>query len=774
MAGLHSFWAEQYRKGLRLEDVAGSAGFKKILKNNTAGLTNQARQMGPMNRYLEYLKIKYGYPLGIRYSVERIILTIPNGKDYHHVVIGYLYWREDKRVVLSKSGGARYATDPSDASAGSAESDPAGGDPDESDPDESNHEIPEYICSFYLYESNDGEYRKQVDRFKDFTTNVEKLGKNKRIEADLRQLLAEEKIELETQSFGTTRPENQYISFGCLLMYVNSVLFRPTEHMSEAHKPVKKFLEEIIGREEGDSDAIMGADSSDCVKIYCGQKIRPLTHGEVTHPESIIYPAWQELDVGILTTDLVINGIAPGFPILSSYTILQNTGKEFYENKSMRRLFDRTKKVLETVGELSKIREEISGDDEWSDDFIFGQFDKRLFEAYEFAQAQAITSSASLLDFSEVVGTTLGTLHVTFPRFKDDYRNLFKNPHQFSRLIFDLCWSARALHERLGCVHGDAHMNNLTYYHLVGYLGMRGKIGKGVGSEFVEKYEHPTIAFIGNDESDSYFLEHLGFYGVIIDWSRMLLGSGYVDRLAGEHGKHVAESVRTDQYSKLLKTFHRYDKDFAAKHSTELRRAVYEQFDDSMRAISAIDFLAIGRAATNLAANARAAGLEPHPDCLELGRVLEKAGRDEFIRRTRLLITPANRKSELNRTWPGPAVARRAFARYSFPERAKNAEAETATPLPKIEDAEVVDMFQLGRPLRYSSKNYESFPEWAKYESIRPHLGDIKFEDLASRGPEVLLERFRDLADGELSAIAAEVEIADDFIHLSAPDVSSW
>jgi hypothetical protein len=153
----------------------------------------------------------------------------------------------------------------------------------------------------------------------------------------------------------------------------------------------------------------------------------------------------------------------------------------------------------------------------------FKTLQTKINDSIEFTKESIIMSNVTLALISEYTGRTLyDSIFLTKQSkyFQQFVATIFDNANyqNFTKYMFQLCYNLYCMQEKMGIIHGDLHLNNIT-------------LNPMFYSTFfdVKKSAHPKILYLLN-ERDHYIFEQNNFYDLcIIDFSRCIIHIDKVD-----------------------------------------------------------------------------------------------------------------------------------------------------------------------------------------------------------------------------------------------------
>ena len=220
-------------------------------------------------------------------------------------------------------------------------------------------------------------------------------------------------------------------------------------------------------------------NNSHNTKLWCntGFKMIPLNMSENLKCFNLKYKPWREYFAINKMSDLVINCITPGVPLFATYYYIMNSKKNLYDNKTQYLRLKNSEiaqEILKSLHEAQKGTYWVTGSNKKTDKKIkswisnkFKKLDEKIQTPIEYATDEIIMSDASLMFIVEHVGVTFSNVFVFLEKsktFHQKYGVLLTDSgyHVFAKYIFNICYTLMTLNIKLGIIHGDLHLNNVT------------------------------------------------------------------------------------------------------------------------------------------------------------------------------------------------------------------------------------------------------------------------------------------------------------------------
>jgi len=255
-----------------------------------------------------------------------------------------------------------------------------------------------------------------------------------------------------------------------------------------------------------------------------GYKMIPLNVKEVQDPLKLRYKPWREYFISAKLNDLIINSVSPTFAIILDWFYIQDSSKGLYDNQSQ---YDRmkhselAKEILKNLYEaqrgtyfasenLLNINKSNGQVRKWINQ-KFKTLNKKITEPINYSVEELIMSDITLAFANEYVGRTfaesLNLLNSSKYLNKElGYPLEKKGYHHFAKYIFDVAYGLLCGNKRLGIIHGDLHLNNIT-----------------IGSiYFTNDKINKKVVYVFDDDHQ-YVFPNNTYVSCIIDYSRGII-----------------------------------------------------------------------------------------------------------------------------------------------------------------------------------------------------------------------------------------------------------
>ena len=790
-----TWFISKYEENINNSGIKWPPYFKKFLSKIRPQFMSGARRMNA------FVATKYNYPLtkaGYLCSVfscnfKNVDKKDSKEHDEYDTYYSYVYWPKDIKYIESRFGG-----------------------------DARQHEfstfavkkkiMPEYMCISPTFDSKDGEFR--GDGFilwEEFQHGYEEFSEIlSRVEEVIIALIEKQLISLDVTVYPPDKKDDilTQIDEERLIIRIMAVSLlmdgrKYNDNALQVHTNTNYLrLISIIYSNTILKDIVKSIDYFTYIGLTifhtgkinreyrprCGQKIFPITIRAAIDFGDPKYKIWKEIDAQIETTDLVINFITPSFSIYNNWTYIDNDRDQgFFECKPMRKKYmdsirsTLTLDSLKTANKTAIKEEKLSADDEQLKN-IYSRWGVKIYKAIEVGESLLLASRLSLCSLSEYVGISFGSIMKSIKGLEiitPDMENLFNDPGIFSKHMFDWMYALYCMHDKLGIMHADLHLNNVTYFRSAPAY----KVDKDVDTKKIEikpKFDNPTIAYIIGDfgAHDCYLLPHYGSYSCIIDFSRCLYGTHSIERFKKQYGPVYARDLFENQIDFMIKLIKMYaNENFIKEHGDKFLPYARSNPDNFFKLAASVDFISFSRylremlkeeqkrpgtpfrefeiryckvsnevikIIDNIYLNALAlfmknlnAAFKPQSksvDSKTKNLDIKTSTPTSFDAQSKdFAPASSNIQSKDEVIYIGAEVIRASFQKYLY----------TNFTDAQRQKMDLLDAYNFNNTLKYSCRKYETWPDWAQAETIRQNLHGLKLTDILDRGPDVVHRPFQ-------------------------------
>jgi hypothetical protein len=361
-----------------------------------------------------------------------------------------------------------------------------------------------------------------------------------------------------------------------------------------------------------------------------GQKLMPLNLLEVQRPFDARFVPWRDYLISQALTNLVVNNICPGFPVVNSWMYIKGTKKGLFNNRIQYQKIERSDQAVSIIellvkaksytyqniksADMKKMRGTITS---WLSDkfkFLHDQID----DAINFGKNEIIMSNVSFMIIGEYAGRTLNdALRLT--KSSPYYNNSLGQPFTssgykyFKKYIFDLCYNLYCMHEYYGIIHGDLHLNNLTLYQKF-----------DPDHENFSSVKNPHVAYVlGKNNEYCFVVPSLAYHTTIIDFGRSFIHPDKLDRIKDPTVPKKYEitgnrdKFQKEQIYRLIRTYIKLVPG-AKDQEPELKVLFTKNFNAMYKLMSVIDLYSVATKLNTIFGLKHPDIVNPHSNCIFL------------------------------------------------------------------------------------------------------------------------------------------------------------
>ncbi len=305
------------------------------------------------------------------------------------------------------------------------------------------------------------------------------------------------------------------------------------------------------------------------VDVVCGQKIIPVSAMEATKQEDINFSVWREIYIARLTSNLVLNLITPCFSFINNWFFIRSAHAGLFDNIVMHRKYlysDVAKEISTQMRSADSNNYRVIDGESLISYPKFSKLSKDMRKNIAYADSEISLTDLAICVTMEHVGRTMRDIPSLIGKriYNQMYDDIFTDLNVFHRHMFEFIYSFYHMNEKIGIIHGDTHLNNVSIYSLYATNGDRN----------ILTVKDPRVVYIC--DSVPYIFQHSGKFSMIIDFSRSIVGNPIM--LAEEFGKIFAEKYLLEQNQRVIT--------MVKQHLP----GVYEQYRDKFDAMLMLNF----------------------------------------------------------------------------------------------------------------------------------------------------------------------------------------
>lgn len=435
-----------------------------------------------------------------------------------------------------------------------------------------------------------------------------------------------------------------------------------------------------------------------------GQKITPLPVGSALHINDISYSAWREIFISYAASDMVLNGISPTFPVSLEWSYLEGSTIDMYDNTIIKNKYAQNKDVIVTLDRLKDIYRAM--------DDMTGMYDarERVLQNIQYITSHKLLSNISISMINEFIGLTATSITPNIRNAEvpaPNYHRIVTELEYFDKFIFELFYGLYVLHKKVGIIHSDTHMNNISI------MCLDRSFYKLQGDKYIyAKDKKYMTAFIVDQQQETYLFQYDGYYSGVLDFSDAWISKKFLDYtsrfVSGINFEDMIDHEKDVIFDKLSRTL-----SYANKHKDEVKAAIVGQYDEMFKAISAIDYVSIAR---NLKIMFEKEWTRPlmegekrkfyvDPKIIDRLEYIENESLELLLSSIQNVIE--NKKSEVK--FAGETLLRKFFKKYLY----------DAT---RHQD-ELYEVYNYNADWRSSCASMEEYPQWSKKTVVEEKFG---------------------------------------------------
>lgn len=289
------------------------------------------------------------------------------------------------------------------------------------------------------------------------------------------------------------------------------------------------------------------------INSQLGIKFIPLTVQDAKNNGNIICDTWREYYISRRISDLPLNLIAPNFPLVSSWFIIQNSDSNLFDGFSMNQKYMYSKLAEQIITSINDDRKQLQLKDNKGNAMPqtylnpdFKELSNRLLKDIVFVNTYLRLSDITLCHTSEYLGRTF--LDIDKMLKMDEFyqiHDMFTNIDIFDGLMFGFIYALYTLNAKLSVSHNDLHLNNITLYQ---YINLKPNSKNKINFPIISNSH--TLYHISSNEN--YLIKNVGYYIGIIDFSRALIGDHEIIKSFNEATYRQALQDQRNRFSYII------------------------------------------------------------------------------------------------------------------------------------------------------------------------------------------------------------------------------
>ena len=201
-------------------------------------------------------------------------------------------------------------------------------------------------------------------------------------------------------------------------------------------------------------------------KTQYGYKLIPLSLNAIENPFDINDIIWREYLISLKVSDLMINKVSSGFPIFCDWFFIRDIKRESITNTNILSMLENEKELREIQEYINRSKIKVGKylvEPNLKIQKKISNIKNLLGESLNIVKNNFILSEGILMLVHQYVGypitnyfTNIQTMKIIGNPFADE------NYELFIKYMFEIIYNILSLHIKLGIIHGDTHLNNIT------------------------------------------------------------------------------------------------------------------------------------------------------------------------------------------------------------------------------------------------------------------------------------------------------------------------
>jgi len=377
------------------------------------------------------------------------------------------------------------------------------------------------------------------------------------------------------------------------------------------------------------------------VLLKIGQKIQPLSSRDIEYYGDLTRPIWRELALNKIATDIVFNNISGSFSILTDWYMIPMI-PQLFDNPAMKTLIEHSDKVEETLSSIINT----------ADGYVNYTIMNALRDPINIIRQKMKLSGKALLTISEYVGYTWANIMKAYNLGTFDVRNgrFLHNGDLWAKYLFELLYALYCMNSIMNVIHGDLHLNNITFHQAILTYSMR---QKKFHEEFEDAMDYYDLTVddtqIKAPNAAEYLFSTLGAHTAIIDFSRSIFRSDIID------DRQLLKDVIMWQYESHFPSFFK-------KHATNIEVACIRHPVPMWYLFTAFD---VYNVLSKLELYCKELDLKPSNECKVWTSTVKAAARTYLIDEMEKFITDKSTPAEvMKKQLPNRAIIASVFGEF--------------------------------------------------------------------------------------------------------------
>jgi hypothetical protein len=451
--------------------------------------------------------------------------------------------------------------------------------------------------------------------------------------------------------------------------------------LNMSDKSDNRFLKELSKRHGADTLVDMfnsmkyltrsnaGNHTNYGVGVSCGQKIIPITNKGVQSIGDTSIPVWSEINILRRVTDLYLNNITSGIGAFHEWFFIYGANRHLFDNDTARTLdnSDDDTVIINSLIGLAKHGSEV-----------------------KYADNNNMSDIGVCL-VMECTGRTVYNIAdlMNSPEYAKNTGSLYSCKARSAKHVFEVVYTLMCMYGKLGIIHGDLHLNNVT-------------MKKSVSVDEPSEGKRHELYII---DGDVFAWRTASRNSVIIDFSRSMMippDSDMSATLLEQYGDNIL-----NYYKILLPQFY-------SDNRETLETAVVDQFNLVYKVFAAVDMYMFSQKTLVFVSKYK----KQLSTCTYIVKLMEKINKIALFYLTTAMLKHITDKTPLSKIRsPNRDILYKCFSQAIVPD---------------ISKVKAHSVYHYNTTMRYSYLEWETLPPMFKHRKIKKD-GYPEYIDISDR-----------------------------------------
>lgn len=318
-----------------------------------------------------------------------------------------------------------------------------------------------------------------------------------------------------------------------------------------------------------------------------GQKITPITFGELKKKNDIEENIWREIFIKTKINNLLYNGILNNIPYFLGYFYINSSNKNIYDNDVTYLKILYSDYVKNEIKKIHNIKNRLT--EEMQKNLIIlnkiNSLQNKLCIPINYSENNIILSKISLCSVDVYSGSPIANLlqYINYPNDSNykNYIDIFKSFSYFKSIYFKIIYTLMCYNKYYNIIHNDLHMNNILLHNIT---PSKIKISKHYQLYNLNDEEYSEGMNLNNYNNKIFLIPYKYYIPYIIDFSRSFIHiSDNVDK--NKITNNLIEHYKTS----MIHTIKTELPNFYNIHKLYILFCIHEAFNKFYKIYSAFD-----------------------------------------------------------------------------------------------------------------------------------------------------------------------------------------